>query len=811
MIFFKAEIKYMIIMKRYILLILTGICIIGGTGVPSVFAAEQNFVQDSVSPLDYKKIDADLSDIEKKIQKNDVSIKETSPYVTQLTELSDRITLDKQIYEEELADIQKNIETLGAVPEDGIKESKDVAKQRQIFSNDASRVKAKITAADLTLNKITALNKQILKIRNNVLMNALLNKQSSIFHPKEFWVSLTSFAAFLKDIIQTPVKWYQELDLEGKQTVRDNIAYAVLAMIGAFLISLFFRFFLARRFGYTAQIEHPGYNQKVGMALWMLLINGIIPAAILGVFLIWQEQTTILNVGSFAILLKSVAWYLLAVLIATAGVFAVFTPNNPKWRLIEIGDYKARSLYSALIYSIIAISICTFFQDMANRLSADNQIIYALKILSNAVKAFCIIWLAKRSLYEDTPVTNDELQNPDELQGLSTSSKISLLVMGVTGVTFAFSLFGYIRLSEFILNRFILTVLILGIFYIVIKFISVLIHLLFQMSFWRRIFRISWRTLSKTEFWIGLCLQPIFFAAAVFVLLALWGVSVDLMMQKIRHFLTGFDVGGMRISIVSIVLGLITFAVIIGIFKWIRSSLTSGSLSQIDMEEGARSSLSAGLGFIGLVCAVLAAVAVMGGSFQGIAIVAGALSFGVGLGLQNIVSNFVSGIILIFERPIKIGDIIVVNGTEGIVRQINMRATKLETWNKSNIIIPNSDILSSSLINLTHDNRMARIDVGVGVAYDSDIALVKQVLLDIAASEEKVLKQPAPFISFGAFNDSSLSFQVSCFTADISNRLGISNNIREKIILEFRARKIEIPFPQSVVHLVPDSSDNGKV
>jgi small-conductance mechanosensitive channel len=190
----------------------------------------------------------------------------------------------------------------------------------------------------------------------------------------------------------------------------------------------------------------------------------------------------------------------------------------------------------------------------------------------------------------------------------------------------------------------------------------------------------------------------------------------------------------------------------------------------------------------------------MGGNLSNIALIAGALSLGIGFGLQNIVNNFISGIILLFERPIKVGDWIIFNGQEGIVKQINIRSTELETWQKSNIIIPNADILSNSIINMTLENKLGRVDIKVGVAYGSDIDKVKRVLLEIADDNPKVLKKPEPSVVFTDFADSSQVLELRCHLSDIMSRLFVASDIRSEISRRFIEEKIEMPFPQVVVH-----------
>ena len=293
-------------------------------------------------------------------------------------------------------------------------------------------------------------------------------------------------------------------------------------------------------------------------------------------------------------------------------------------------------------------------------------------------------------------------------------------------------------------------------------------------------------------------------------LLAVWGVSVDLLLARVKSFLIGFNIGGVHISITSILLGIISFFVLLSLFKMLKNSFISGNLSKIEMNDGVRNSIVSSISFLGFIISGILAIAVMGGSLSSIAIIAGALSFGVGLGLQNMVSNLAAGMTILWERPLKIGDWVVINGQEGIVKQINMRSTELETWDKSTIIIPNSDILSKSLTNYTYAGKTGRVVVKVSVGYNSNIDQVTRTLLEIAFSNPEVMASPAPSVSFNNLGSSSLEFQLNCFTANVFNRSGIANDLREKIVNRFRELRLDMPSSQQTVYMEKISAASGK-
>ncbi|MGN1062714.1 MAG: mechanosensitive ion channel domain-containing protein, partial [Alphaproteobacteria bacterium] len=755
---------------------------------------------------DYAKINPKLNKIEQDLKASKITIKQTAEYIKVLSNLQDYVLGLKAAAESELDATQKRLDALGNVPENGVKEAPDIARKRSEFNKQITALKSNIAESDLVIAKIDDLSSMILNLRNETLLNSLSTREDSIFNPKTFYVSTVGFFTFMYDILKSPWSWYDSLTDEQRQDVNSHALGAVITMALALILGLMIAVFIRHHFGYRGKIENPTYTQKVSAAVWIFVARGLLPAGVLGAFIYWVNSYDLINGTPFGTFLKVGASYLLAIFLLQAGVKSIFTPKRGmKWRLIDVTDENAKSLSHTLLFSIVSICIVSFFQSMVIHTDTTQEMDYSVKVIANLVKAVCIVLVAQRFLYKQAQTGNDTANtaDADEDEQLSFGTKIGSLITLTMSAAFVLSLFGYIKLSSFILNRFIAMVIFLGVLFIIYRLTKVILHQILSIRYWTKSLNLTRKMVDKLEFWIGFFLTPVFILFAVFCLLGLWGVSVDILIQNAKKFLTGFNIGGIRISLVSIFMGIISFVVSLFVFKMIKNSLQSGALSKIDMDPGVRNSLTAGIGFLGTVLSAIFALAVMGGSFGSIALIAGALSFGAGLGLQNVVNNFVSGIILLFERPIKIGDWVIINGQEGIVKRINIRSTSLETWTKSDVIIPNADILSSSLINMTYDNRMGRVDIVVGVGYGSDIELVKKTLVSIPLENKKVLKNPQPFVLFTNMGDSSLDFQLSCFTSDILSRAGIATDLRERIIKRFREEGIEIPFPQRDVHIIP--------
>jgi small-conductance mechanosensitive channel len=249
----------------------------------------------------------------------------------------------------------------------------------------------------------------------------------------------------------------------------------------------------------------------------------------------------------------------------------------------------------------------------------------------------------------------------------------------------------------------------------------------------------------------------------------------------------------------------LVFALLLTLSRWFTSKLNNTWLQKTRMDRGAREALVTFSRYTVIALAVLFALSLAGIEFANLAIVAGALSVGIGFGLQNVVNNFVSGLILLFERPVRTGDWIVVGNTQGTVKSINIRSTTVQTFDRAEVIVPNSELISGQVTNWTLDTPRGRICLPVGVAYGSDTTKVKEVLLETGKAHPRVVCDdshwPKPNVLFLAFGASSLDFELRVIVRDISERAQVISDLNFAIDQAFRDNGIEIPFPQQDVYL----------
>jgi small-conductance mechanosensitive channel len=275
-----------------------------------------------------------------------------------------------------------------------------------------------------------------------------------------------------------------------------------------------------------------------------------------------------------------------------------------------------------------------------------------------------------------------------------------------------------------------------------------------------------------------------------------------------RSFLTyPLEAGHISITMGSILLFGFSVWVAFWIARSIRVVLQDEVLPKMALPRGVSNSIST-LSYYALVTVgLLVALAAAGFETSQFAIVFGALGVGIGFGLQNVVNNFVSGLILMFERPIQPGDVVEVSGTSGKVRDIGMRATTLTTFDGADVIVPNGTLLSEKLINWTLSDMNRRIDVDVGVAYGSEPRQVMELLTKVAAATPGISPEPEPAVVFLRFGANSLEFGIRAWTNDFSDWVPIRSQLTIGVYDALRAAGIGIPFPQHDLHLRSVSED----
>lgn len=789
-------------MRKYaqILCLLLSLIVIS----PAYATSAENPHAAQTNVINYNSINKELDSIEKELKQTSIKPNMLSDYVTKLDNILSEVNSGKKQTQRDLEFVEKRIEALGAAPEDGSKEVAVIANKRKEFNKEASLLRAKISEADVSAARIEELETLILEIRSNALLGRILESQPPLISPQNFYTANKLFVTFVYDVIKSPVVWYKNLSSVNKDFVKNNIAFVLLFVALALIISIYLRALIVKYFGYKhVEDERIRYSRKVVAAFFVALSYGIIPASLICAALVWMYNTKVFTLGFFGLIINSLLFYSLFIVLGRALTRVTLTPYNERWRLVSMSTPKAKKLKTVFYFFITMISLCSFMEYVSSRENYPVELMYYVMTISCAVKALSIIMVTKIIMLDDDCGSTGTYETQDddgEDSSFTPAMKLTFTVALFSIGVFVLSLFGYPRLADFIFDRFLASCFIVGLFFILRRAVSEALHRVLFLRFWAKTFKLRRRLISKIDFWMNLLVDPLFIIFAGIILLSIWGVSTDILLQSIKKVLFGFSVGGVNISLISILLAICTFFVTLAVMKALRRHLINNVLNQLEMDDGIKNSLASGMGFISFIIAAILSIIVLGGNLSNLALIAGALSVGIGLGLQNIVNNFVSGIILLFERPVKVGDWVKIAGEEGKVKQINIRATEVETFNRASVIIPNATLLSNSLTNLTHTNNWARYSVKVGVAYGSDVEKVREILLECATSNRRILKKPEPYVLFQDFGACSLDFELRFYVSDIWNGWNAPSDVRFEINRRFKDEGIEIPFPQMVVH-----------
>jgi potassium efflux system protein len=498
----------------------------------------------------------------------------------------------------------------------------------------------------------------------------------------------------------------------------------------------------------------------------------------------------------------------LAVAVASFGrgiALGVLAPETPWRRLPAMGDATARQLHGHLLWAVRALAVAVFLNTVHRQVVAPLALTIATSALLALAVAVLLIHLLRR------------LRRARE-SGAGLSAPGLMAIGWIAAALILGALVGgYISLAAFIAERLVVAVVVLGAAYLTIVFVDVLFAevLVADTLVGRAVAaNLGLRpqtvelagTLVSAVLRLAIVIGAFLAVSAVLVALGPRGLAAYEVFGRLQDTLLGAGIAGITISLGTIfaaaVLLLLGLLATRAVQRWLERQF----LPRTSLDPGLQHSVSAIVGYVGVIAVAALALAEAGIDLQKIALIAGALSVGIGFGLQSVVSNFVSGLILLAERPIRVGDSIVVKGEEGWVRRIRVRATEIETFERASVIIPNSELITGVVKNWTHANTMGRIILKIGVDYASDPEQVRDLLLACANEHPHVVDVPPPRALLLNFGDNALEFELRCVVADFDRSLIVKSDLYFAILRRLRAAGIRIPAPQREVRVVGEGA-----
>ncbi|MQV99300.1 mechanosensitive ion channel [Sinorhizobium medicae] len=554
------------------------------------------------------------------------------------------------------------------------------------------------------------------------------------------------------------------------------------------------------------EADEPTYFRRLSLAFWSTLIPTVALAAFAMSSYFFLSSFNILRPDIAPIIAITLAMGVVLFFIARLAS-AVLSPSRSSWRLVRVSDRGAKML----MVPIFAMALVNGLDYLLGSISESLGSPVVLTIAKSFV-ASIIIGLILMSMAWIRPVLRGD--EPYDAPGHPWPRVISFSFLLLGAALIATALSGYVGLARFIATQITVTSAIL---------VTVYIGLLTGKSVSRqgafaetvagryleRRFQLEPVALDQFGLFAGLGIYVLVLAFFIPLILLQWGFKTADIESWTYRVLTEIRVGTITISLVGILAGILLFALGFLVTRWVQRWIDRNVMARSRVDAGVRNSIRTGIGYMGVGVAGLIGLSAAGIDLSSLALVAGALSLGVGFGLQNIVSNFVSGLILLVERPFKVGDWIVSGTTEGFVRRISVRATEIETFQHQSIMMPNSLLINASVGNWTHRNKLGRSEIAVTVTYDSDPRRIIELLHDIAAAHPMVLKNPAPNVGFTAFGDDRMTFELRIYVADVLTAGGVRNDLRVSIYERFRDEGIGAPFPMKIEDITPEEEVEG--
>jgi potassium-dependent mechanosensitive channel len=472
----------------------------------------------------------------------------------------------------------------------------------------------------------------------------------------------------------------------------------------------------------------------------------------------------------------------IAAVVLVALAAAIAAPRSPQWRLVALDDRRA-----ALMFYFAAASALILAVNMAAQTIAEASYLPVEFVIgSRATAALLLIVTIASMLVAIRPPAEAEAEaptEPDRMALFSWTRYLVHLVWLVLLVATAALIFGYIALAHHLTARLVPTAaLVAGLFLLHHLADAAVASAMVPHSAAGRLLRTTFALGERSIVRLGLTLNALTDLAILLIgvplILALWAVTWIDLRGFVATMFHSFQVGDIVIEPASITLAIAVLVVGLLAGRLFTLWLDRRVLARSYLDTGVRHSIRTGASYVAVLIALLLAVSAAGVQFTHIAILAGALGVGIGFGLQSIVNNFVSGLILLAERPVKVGDWINVSAGEGTVKRINVRSTEIETFDKCSIIVPNSSLISEAVSNWTHVDLMGRVRVAVGVSYDSDPEMVRDLLLQSARDHPRVLIFPEPLVLFMDFGASSLDFELRAYVDDVSYVAVIGSELR---------------------------------
>ena len=709
----------------------------------------------------------------------------TLPY-TQLDKVRRRLDalrgeIDQFVYvlTPKLDAAKEQVDNLGAAPATG--EPEAVASQRAELEKAFGSLSAARNIAESTRLRASQIAGHVQDIRRKRFASRLFERIPDA-HDSDTWINAPSQLRYAVqkagDIV---AGWWAHTDRRPEIV---QLLVLALLLAGA---TCYVSHRGIRHFRSWDEPSEPPIWKRSTSAAWVILLR-VLPYAATSAFLYYGLKSQELMPDDIDRIAYSAMRSTLIVATVAALVTTALAPRSPHWRLLPMSNEAAERIRWLVVALASVYSLTLLLATIRYVANAPFTLSVAQNCVSAVMVAGLVIAILRTS--RDAPT----------VAGASEFAWISRLrrpLWAIAMLILASALTGYIGLARFIAAQLIVTGTTLSVMYLLLIWVDA-----FGLSLgdekakpgrWlKEQASLDQRRREQLALPVTLLLKSAVLLCTLPFILLQWGFDWKDIGEWGSTLFFGFKIGNAQISVAAILASLIVFALGYLVARLFQNWLDDRILAPAGISGGARHSIRTGVGYLGVSVAALFAISYAGLDLSNIALIAGALSVGIGLGLQGVVNNFVSGIILLVERPIKVGDWVVVGGEEGLVRKISVRSTEIETFDRANVLVPNSYFISEKVKNWTLHNYSGRVVIPVSVQHGSNPRQVRDVLLTVAKAHPQVMTNPEPYVYFEDFASDGLNFKLFAYAYDITKSLALRTDLRIGIIEAFSEEGIAI-------------------
>jgi potassium efflux system protein len=654
---------------------------------------------------------------------------------------------------------------------------------------------ANLRAARAMLLQADDLGTRISATRRQMFARETFARSSSVLDP-QLWAAVAQEVPIDAKVVKSLIADWLD-GIGARLTLVQKVGMAAVAILLALIAAPLT--WLARRIVHRdPTVSAPSRLRRAIAAAWIALVLAVGPLIGLGL-LASALDTFGLSVPSVQGLIDAALDAARALIVVNALGRGMLAPGLEPWRLIAMSDRSAAIFYR-LAMTIAAIWAAERLIEPAADAAASLNIAVAGRAVGATLAALAMAHALRQLGALPAPAAGAQ---PARVSGaLQGDAWVPVRTLGwaLAFIILAAALTGFIAFATFLINQAIYLTVLGSALYVIDCIIQDGTEALlrpetpvgaqvFAMVGLRR------NVLAQIVVIVQGVARLAVLLVAIAAVLAPWGVQSQDLFGALRAAYFGFSVGGVTLSLSSIVAAAAVLAVAVFFTRLVQNWLHSRFLPNTRLDAGVSNSISTIFGYVGVTVAVLLAGAQIGLDVQKFALIAGGLSVGIGFGLQTIANNFVSGLILLWERGIRVGDWVVVGNEQGFVHRINARATEIETFDRGTLIVPNSNLVSGVVKNWVRSDRVGRIIVSVNVAYETDVDEVRDMLIAAAKAQDGVLAIPAPTVVFAEFADWALKFNLICFVDDIELGERTRSDINFDILRRMREANLRIPYP----------------